>query len=538
MVDVLALGGAELGHLEGTEDPAAQLEGVVDALHAGGELGELVVAEVGLAGAGGHDQRVVRRHGLAAEDMVGDRAGLQVDVGDLAEHHRGVALLGQDLPRRRGDLALGEDAGRHLVEQRLEEVVRGLRDHGHVDVGPAQGLGAEQAAEAGADHHDLVPAWVWRCELSVFTSDITSIVPAQVPGQPRGGRLIGHTTRLTIASRRGVFRHDGEVTHYDLAVIGTGSGNTIVNKRFADWRVAILEDNVFGGTCLNVGCIPTKMFVYPADLARDAQRGPDLGVDTSYDGARWPEIRDRIFGRIDPIAASGRAYRKRLPNVDVYEGHATFVEDHTLDTGTGEQITADQIVIAAGSRVSVPDVPGLDEVGYHTSDTVMRLDELPERMVIVGGGYVAAEFAHVFSALGTRVTLVHRGPTLLRHHDEAVSHQFTELAGRQWDLRLGTSPSKVERRGDATVVTLTDGSELEADVLLMATGRVLERRPPRPREHLDRRGGRAGPGGRVPARRRSRGSGRWATSAAPTSSSTSPTTRPTRCSTTCCTPAT
>ena len=262
------------------------------------------------------------------------------------------------------------------------------------------------------------------------------------------------------------------MTHYDLALIGTGSGNTIVTKQFAKWRVAILEENIFGGTCLNVGCIPTKMFVHPADLVRAAQRGPDLGVDTSYAGARWPEIRDRIFGRIDPIASSGRAYRKRLPNIDVYEGHATFLDDHTLDTGTGEQISADQIVIAAGSRATVPDVAGLDEVGYHTSDTVMRLEELPERMVIVGGGYVAAEFAHVFSALGTRVTQVHRGPVLLREQDEAVSHQFTELAGRQWDLRLNTNLSQVARRGEATVVTLDDGSELETDVLLMATGRV------------------------------------------------------------------
>jgi mycothione reductase len=263
------------------------------------------------------------------------------------------------------------------------------------------------------------------------------------------------------------------VTHYDLALIGTGSGNTVVTKQFAKWRVAILEDNLFGGTCLNVGCIPTKMFVHPADLVRDAQGGPDLGIDTSYAGARWPEIRDRIFGRIDPIAASGRAYRKRLPNIDVYEGHATFVDDHTLDTGTGEQITADQIVIAAGSRVAVPDdVPGLDEVGYHTSDTVMRLEALPGRMVIVGGGHVAAEFAHVFSALGTRVTQVHRRPLLLRTEDEAISHQFTELAGRHWDLRLNANLSEVARRGEAMVVTLDDGNEIETDVLLMATGRV------------------------------------------------------------------
>ena len=120
------------------------------------------------------------------------------------------------------------------------------------------------------------------------------------------------------------------MTHYDLAVIGTGSGNSIVDHRFADWRVAIIEDNVFGGTCLNVGCIPTKMYVYPADLARGARNTSSLGVDTSYDGAHWPAIRDRIFGRIDPIVENGRAYRQGLPNVDVHERHATFVDDHTL----------------------------------------------------------------------------------------------------------------------------------------------------------------------------------------------------------------
>ncbi len=125
-------------------------------------------------------------------------------------------------------------------------------------------------------------------------------------------------------------RHDGSVTHYDLAVIGTGSGNTVVTHDFKDWdRIAIIEENLFGGTCLNVGCIPTKMFVYPADLARQAGHAPELGVDTSFDGARWPEIRDRIFGRIDPIVQSGEDYRRGLPNIDVYDEHCTFVDDHT-----------------------------------------------------------------------------------------------------------------------------------------------------------------------------------------------------------------
>jgi mycothione reductase len=270
----------------------------------------------------------------------------------------------------------------------------------------------------------------------------------------------------------------GRVTHYDLAVIGTGSGNSIVDHRFQDWRVAIIEDNIFGGTCLNVGCIPTKMFVYPADLARGAARTtPELGVHTSYDGADWPAIRDRIFARIDPIAAGGKDYREGLPNVDVYTQHATFVDDHTLTLpskggGTGVQITADQIVIAAGSRVDVADLPGLHEVDFHTSDTVMRLDELPRRMAIVGGGYVAAEFAHVFSALGTAVTQIQRGPLLLREHDDDIARQFTEIAGHQWDVRLDTTVTGLERRGSATALTLSDGSTLETDVLLIATGRL------------------------------------------------------------------
>jgi mycothione reductase len=267
------------------------------------------------------------------------------------------------------------------------------------------------------------------------------------------------------------------VTHYDLAVIGTGSGNTIVTEQFADWRVAILEDNLFGGTCLNVGCIPTKMFVYPADLTRYAGDGPALGVQTSYAGADWPAIRDRIFGRIDPIAQGGRAYREGLPNVDVYAAHATFVDDHTLDTGTGERITADQVVVAAGSRVDVAPVPGLEEVTretgrVHTSDTIMRLEELPRRLTIIGGGFVAAEFAHVFSSLGTQVTQVHRGGALLQKEDEDVAAAFTRAASAQWDVRLGTTAEHVSSARDGLVVQLSDGTEVESDVLLMATGRI------------------------------------------------------------------
>ena len=198
------------------------------------------------------------------------------------------------------------------------------------------------------------------------------------------------------------------MTHYDIAIIGTGSGNSILDERYEDKSVAICEQGVFGGTCLNVGCLPTKMFVYAAEVAQIARDSPRFGVDARVDGVRWPDIVSRIFGRIDPLALGGENYRRASPNVTVYDRHTRFgpvSEDgrYTLYVDGGEEFTAEQVVIAAGSRVRVPPAIAESGVPYYTSDTIMRIHELPEHLVIVGGGFVAAEFAHVFSALGSKV---------------------------------------------------------------------------------------------------------------------------------------
>jgi mycothione reductase len=260
-------------------------------------------------------------------------------------------------------------------------------------------------------------------------------------------------------------------THFDLAIIGTGSGNSIADGRFEDRRVAMIEDGIFGGTCINVGCIPTKMFVFPADLARGALAGPRLGVRTSSEGAHWQQIRDRIFGRVDEVSVSGREWRLQNPHVTLFEGHARFVDAHTLDTGTGETITADQIVVAAGSRPTVPEVEGLGDIGFHTSDTVMRIEELPKRMLILGGGYVAAEFAHIFGAFGTHVTIVNRSSTMLRSQDTEISERFTKVAQDQWDVRLDTEVTKIERYDAGVRAHLSDGGTVDADLVLVAVGR-------------------------------------------------------------------
>ena len=267
------------------------------------------------------------------------------------------------------------------------------------------------------------------------------------------------------------------MTHYDLAIIGSGSGNSLITPEWDDRKVAVIDGGTFGGTCLNVGCIPTKMFVYPAQLAASAAEAGPLGVDQRVEKVRWREIRDRIFGRIDAISEGGRRYRaEELENVTLYSEYVRFTSPHRLETASGKEITADQIVVAAGSRPVLPDIPGIDLPQVHTSDTVMRVDDLPGRVLILGGGYIAAEFGFVFSAFGSKVTMAVRSGALLRAQDETVSERFTAAASEQWDVRLNTQVQSLAENTDGSVRAVLNGpagpSELDIDLVLVATGRV------------------------------------------------------------------
>jgi mycothione reductase len=263
------------------------------------------------------------------------------------------------------------------------------------------------------------------------------------------------------------------VQHYDLAIIGSGSGNSLVGPEFDDWQIAVVEESTFGGTCLNVGCIPTKMFVYPADLAEAVRHSARLGVDAQLSGVRWRDIRDRVFGRIDPMSAGGREYRaNESPNTTLIEAHASFVDAHTLELSTGQTITADRIVLATGSRPMLPAAVRASDAPFHTSETIMRIDDLPERIAILGGGYIAAEFAHIFAAFGVRTTVIARSSPLLRHLDLEIAWRFTELVKDRWDVRLDAGVSSIGHTEDGVRLDLHDGSVIAADLLLVATGRV------------------------------------------------------------------
>ncbi|MGL4175601.1 MAG: mycothione reductase [Dermatophilaceae bacterium] len=266
--------------------------------------------------------------------------------------------------------------------------------------------------------------------------------------------------------------------HHDLVIIGSGSGNSLLTPELDGLDVAIVEKGTFGGTCLNVGCIPTKMFVLPADRVLETADAARLGVRFGAPEVDWPGIRDRIFGRIDPISRGGETYRTEQEHVTLYRTRARFIGDRRLTLDTGEEVTAERIVVAAGARPNLLEVDGLRHAdpanGIHTSDTVMRLDALPPRMAMVGGGYVACELAHVFSALGVEVTQIQRSATLLSHLEEELAQRYTYEARHRYDVRLSSHVSAAERVGETWRLAV-DGpggpSHVEAEVVLVAIGR-------------------------------------------------------------------
>ncbi|WP_393086034.1 mycothione reductase [Streptomyces sp. LN704] len=260
--------------------------------------------------------------------------------------------------------------------------------------------------------------------------------------------------------------------HYDLVVLGAGSGNMLPNEELAHLRTAVVEPDRFGGTCLNRGCIPSKMFVVAADAVENARAAARLGVHATVEHVDWKAIRDRVFHRIDPLHASALNYR-RENGIDVYTEEGRFVAPKVVQAGA-ERITADTFVVAVGSRPVVPDIPGLDTVRYHTSDTIMRIDEVPASMVVIGGGFIAAEFGHVFGAFGSDITVVQRGPRLLMAEDEQVSARFTDLASRRHRVLLDAAVTSVEGREDGVSVTVScpDGDHVvRAAALLVCVGR-------------------------------------------------------------------
>jgi glutathione reductase (NADPH) len=257
---------------------------------------------------------------------------------------------------------------------------------------------------------------------------------------------------------------------FDLFVIGGGSGGVRCARIAASHgaRVAVAESTYWGGTCVNVGCVPKKLMVMAADYGMAARDSVGFGWDThpgTHDWARFIAAKDAEISRLNGI------YVRLLTGsgCTLFDARASFIDAHTLDVG-GQRVTAERIVIAVGGHPLRPDMPGCD-LGI-VSDEAFHLKELPRRVILIGAGYIAVEFAGIFAGLGSEVELVCRPPLPLRGFDHDLREALAEaLAAQGVKLHCGTAPAKVEREGDGYFVHLQDGSVRHTDLVFWAAGR-------------------------------------------------------------------
>ncbi|MBI5227445.1 dihydrolipoyl dehydrogenase [Candidatus Micrarchaeota archaeon] len=261
------------------------------------------------------------------------------------------------------------------------------------------------------------------------------------------------------------------VEKFDLIVIGAGSGLDIVSAASSKGlKVALIEKGPMGGTCLNRGCIPSKMIIHSADLMQEIKRAHLFGLKVGKVKIDFAKITDRANNAVDKDAQEIEESIRKSKNITLFKGTGKFIGPKTLDIG-GKQLTSDKIVIGAGTRPSIPPIEGLDTVPYMTSDEALRLRKLPKHLIIVGGGYIACELAHFFGSMGSSITILQRNVRLLPDEDEEVSLKFTELFSKQYDVKLGFTVKKVEKIKNKIIVR-SDREKVEGTDLLIATGRI------------------------------------------------------------------
>ncbi len=266
-------------------------------------------------------------------------------------------------------------------------------------------------------------------------------------------------------------------TAYDAIVIGTGQAGPFLTKRLtsAGQRVAIVERHLFGGTCVNTGCIPTKTMVASAYAAHLARRAAEFGVDVDnvrVDMARVKARKDAISGQ---SRAGVESWLTSMKGCTVYRGHARFESPRVVRVGD-QTLTADRIFINVGARPRVPDMPGVRDIPFLTSSTVLDLDRVPKHLVVVGGSYVGLEFGQMFRRFGGEVTIVEMGPRLIRREDEDVSTAIREIIESEGiRVRLDATCVGFDRRSDGIGVRVdcTSGEpEVIGSDVLLAVGRL------------------------------------------------------------------
>jgi len=278
---------------------------------------------------------------------------------------------------------------------------------------------------------------------------------------------------------------------FDFLVIGSGSGLDVANVAANQGQsVAVIEKERLGGTCLNRGCIPSKLLLYHADILETIERADEFKIDATVEDVDFAEIVREVTEEVHGDSESIRKGLDSSPQHTLFDGEARFVDERTVEVSGGEddgaRLQAETVLVAAGSRPAVPPIDGIEDVDYLTSTEALQLETPPDHLVIVGGGYIAAELAQFFGTFGSEISIVGRRPNLLPEADEEVAAAFTERYADRFTVHTGHSATAVtESDGEFTVeahpyeygedrglVEEADTVSVTGDELLVAAGRV------------------------------------------------------------------
>ncbi|MBI2522855.1 dihydrolipoyl dehydrogenase [Candidatus Woesearchaeota archaeon] len=267
--------------------------------------------------------------------------------------------------------------------------------------------------------------------------------------------------------------------NFDVIVIGAGSGLNISSATSSrGLKTAIVEKGHMGGTCLNRGCIPSKIIIHSADVAETINNAKSFGINAKGFTVDFKKVTERASKIVDEDAKSIEEGIRSDKDTVLFKTEGRFIGYKTLKVGN-KAINGDKIIIAAGTRPFIPPIEGLDKVGYMTSDEALRLTIHPKSLTIIGGGYIAAELAHFYGALGTKINIIQRRDVLIPNEDGEIAEKFTKIFSKKYNIFLNSDAIKVSKKGDKIITTIKNRDNnknklknIVSDKLLIAAGRI------------------------------------------------------------------
>ncbi len=264
---------------------------------------------------------------------------------------------------------------------------------------------------------------------------------------------------------------------FDVIVIGSGSGMLLASAAVQQgFKVALVDHGKMGGTCINVGCVPSKMLIYPANVLAVIEEGKKLGINVTVNSIDFRNIMSRMHVLVNHDSGAQAAAVEATENLTWFKESAEFISEYTLQIGT-HTISAKVIFIVSGTRTAIPSVKGIENVSYLTSDTVLELTTQPKSILIVGGGYIGMEYGHFFSAIGTKTTILQRPLRVVPEEEPEVSDLLKTELEKRMEIYTGFEALEARQEGTTKIIVaknLQDGSikEFSAEALMVATGRV------------------------------------------------------------------